>query len=209
MTVILRPLYKLLLYGHGSTFSVRGASFPLMTRRFLIAAVAAFRLGAAPNTPPRAELTQIKNVYLLPMGQGLDQYLANHLTRQGLYQVVADPAQADAVFTEQLGRDFEHRFKDLFLPEEPEKGKDSASEDKDKDAAKEDEKALSAAERAEAEFMRSSSFSRGRGNVFLVEVKTRRVIWSFHLRPKNSSPREVNDTAIRIVNRLASDLKGK
>lgn len=183
-----------------------------MTRRFLIAAAAAFRLGAAPNTPPRAELTQVKNVYLLPMGQGLDQYLANHLTRQGLYQVVADPAQADAVFTEQLGRDFEHRFKELFPPDEPEKGKDSASDDKDKDAAKEakeDDKPLSAAERAEAEFVRSSSFTRGRGNVFLVEVKTRRVIWSFHLRPKNSSPREVNDTAIRIVNRLASDLKGK
>ncbi len=179
-----------------------------MMRRFAVCLLAAVGF-AAPPEAPRPELTQVKNVYLLSMGQGLDQYLANHMNRHGLFQVVADPALADAVFTEQLGRDFEYRFKELYPPpEQVEKEKEKEKSDEGKDARKDDgsdaEKAL-----REQTMMRSSTFSRGRGNVFLVDIKSRRVIWSHHLRPRNSSPRELNQTAADIVERLGRDLQGK
>lgn len=177
-----------------------------MMRCFAVCLLAAAGL-AAPPEAPRPELTQVKNVYFLPMGQGLDQYLANHINRLGLFQIVADPALADAVFTEQLGRDFEERFKDLYLPPEAvekEKEKEKSDGDKDKKAEAADERPFNEQMR-----MRSSSFTRGRGNVFLVDIKSRHLVWSYHLRPQNSNPKEVNQTALRIVERLSRDLKGK
>ena len=35
-------------------------------------------------------------MYLLPMPNGLDQYLANRLTKVAFFQVVTDPKTADA-----------------------------------------------------------------------------------------------------------------
>ena len=181
-----------------------------MMRCFAVCLLTAAGL-AAPPEALRPELAQVKNVYLLPMAQGLDQYLANHLNRRGIYQIVADPAMADAVFTEQLGRDFEHRFNELYpSPEKLAKEKEE-KEAKDKDKDKDEKPGDDSAETSlkDQMVMRSSSFSRGRGNVFLVDVKSRRVVWSFHLRPQNSNPREINQTAEQIVERLDRDLKGK
>lgn len=177
-----------------------------MMRCFAVCLLAATGFAAPPETP-RPGLTQVKNVYLLPMAQGLDQYLANHINRRGLYQIVADPALADAVFTEQLGRDFEQRFNELYpSPEKLAKEK----EDKEKEQGKDKNGADSAEQPFKDQVvLRSSSFSRGRGNVFLVDIKSRRVVWSFHQRPQNSNPREINQTAGHIVDRLDRDLKGK
>ena len=36
------------------------------------------------------ELLEVHNVYILPMGSGLDQYIANRLTRSGVLQVVTE-----------------------------------------------------------------------------------------------------------------------
>ena len=54
-----------------------------------------------------------------------------------------------------------------------------------------------------------SSFSRGKGNVFLVHVKTRGVVWSLYERPKKILPDELDRTSGRIVTRLKKDLSGK
>src|SRR5947209_7579518 len=78
-------------------------------------------------------LTQIRHVYVLPMTGGLDQYLANRLTRNGRYAVVTDPAQADAIFTDQIGSVFEERLRDLYPPPEPEEKSDDKKEDNSKD----------------------------------------------------------------------------
>src|SRR5215831_4514427 len=59
---------------------------------------------------------QAKTVYLLPMGNGLDQYLADRLTREGLYTVVTDPTKADAIFTDRIGQSFEQAMKELYQP---------------------------------------------------------------------------------------------
>ena len=39
----------------------------------------------------------------MPMGRGLDQFIANRLTRMHVLQVVTDPAKADTIITDQRG----------------------------------------------------------------------------------------------------------
>ncbi|MGH9627420.1 MAG: hypothetical protein ACRD7E_03530 [Bryobacteraceae bacterium] len=69
--------------------------------------------------PASPELAQMKNIYLLPMANGLDQHLANQLTRTGRFTIVTEPRLADAVFTERLGEDFEELLTELYPPETP------------------------------------------------------------------------------------------
>ena len=186
--------------------------------RFPLFKVAVLAVTVSALAAIHPDLPQVRNVYLLPMGQGLDQYIANHLTRTQMFQVVTDPAKADAVFTEMLGKDFEHRMDQLYpSPEKLKAEKERAEKekaapeksDKDKGKATAKDKAPEPAveRRDESTFMRSSSFNRGRGNVFVVDIKTRRVLWSYHHRPKNSSPPEIDKAADEIVDQLGKDLK--
>ena len=60
-------------------------------------------------------LTQVQKVYILPMSSGLDQYLAESLTRHHQYQVVTDPKTADtSIFTDKVGEAFEKRLLELY-----------------------------------------------------------------------------------------------
>src|SRR5438132_11683048 len=88
------------------------------------------------------ELSQVRNVYILPMSGGLDQYLAKSLTQHRQYQVVADPKAADAIFTDRLGEPFEKKLSELYPPPPPpeklvakeDKTEKKSSKDKDKDS---------------------------------------------------------------------------
>ena len=64
--------------------------------------------------PATDGLAQVRSVYLLSMGSGLDQYLANQLTSGKVLLVVTDPAKADAVLTDRLGVQFEQKLKELY-----------------------------------------------------------------------------------------------
>lgn len=75
-------------------------------------------LAVALAAPPKAELAQVHKVYLLPMTNGMEQYLANRLTSLGVFQVVTDPKKADAIFTDRIGEAFESRQDELF-PQKP------------------------------------------------------------------------------------------
>jgi len=121
----------------------------------------------------------VQSVYVLPMAGGLDQYLANRLTAAGLFRVVTDPKLADAVFTEQLGAVFEQRLADLYAPADTSKG----------DA---DEKPP----------VRISSFSRGKGTIFLVDLKSHVVIWSGYQKRSGSTPDVLDRTAVNIVQQI-------
>ncbi len=129
----------------------------------------------------------MRNVYLLPMANGLDQYLANRITGSGLFAVVADPRKADAIFTDRLGEAFEDRLKEL-LAQSDEKQKSSATDKSDQRP-------------------RSSSFSRSKGTIFLVAASSRSVLWSAYEPPKNPTPNELDRTAQRIVERLKTPAK--
>src|SRR5262245_50121141 len=121
----------------------------------------------------------VQSVYVLPMAGGLDQYLANRLTGAGLFRVVTDPKLADAVFTEQLGSAFEQKLMELYTPPDTEK-----AEGEQKPPA------------------RVSSFGRSKGTIFLVDLKSRAVIWSAYQKRSRSTPDVLDRTAIHIVQQI-------
>ena len=51
-----------------------------------------------------------------------------------------------------------------------------------------------------------SSWGRGRGNVFLVDVRGSSVAWSVHESALDGTARELDRAAIRIVSRLEKDI---
>ena len=143
----------------------------------------------------RPELLEVKTVYLLPMTYSLDQFLAIRLTKGGILQVVTDPKLADAILSEHIGSGLEDQMKTLYGENKP--AVDPADKDKDKDKT-------------------TTSFggpmaggTRSKGAIFMVDRKTRNVIWSDYVRPKNAQPDELNHVADRIAGQLEKDKKVK
>ena len=134
-----------------------------------------------------ADSSGVQTVYLLPMANGLDQYVANRLASSGVFQVTTDPKKADAIFTDKLGEAFEQRLDSLILPPVEKSSKESKAE-----------------ERAAS---RVSTFSRSKGTMFLVDAATRAILWSIYQPPKNTSPSELDRTAQRIVGALKAPVK--
>ncbi len=144
-------------------------------------------LGAGLLRP--AGFTAGQSIYLLPMSNGLDQYMANRISASGLFQVVVEPRKAQAIFTDRLGEEVEQRLDALFGPVA--------------------EKSAGPARGESGSASAVSSFSRGRGTIFLVDVETRQVLWSAYEKPKNTTPDELDKTARRIVDSLQRALKVK
>jgi hypothetical protein len=149
-------------------------------------------------------LTKVHTVYLLKMGKGLDQYLASRLTEDHVFQVVADPKQADSIFTDQLGEGFEMKMEELFPP--PQSAKPAPPPKPEKT---EDEANPLLGDTVNKLAPLTSSFGRAKGTVFLVDAKSRRVIWSVFEHLESGSPKDMDRTANDIVSRLKKDLKGK
>jgi hypothetical protein len=151
-----------------------------------------------PAGPASAQdLSSVKKVYFLPMGSGFDQYLANQVSMQGAYQVVTDPLLADAIFTDQIGAKFERQLEELYPPEPEEKVVVEKTGEENTDAAASGEDTVK-----EEEKRPLSSFSRGKGNVFLVDRGSRKVVWSIYLRPKDYTSKELNKSAEKLVTAL-------
>ncbi len=136
-------------------------------------------------------VAEIKTVYLLPMTYSLDQFLAMRLTKAGIIQVVTDPNLADAVFSDQIGAAFEQKLNALYSPPktgEPKDDKDS----KDQPA-----------------FASQAGAGRSKGSVFLVDRRTRNVIWSDYVRPKSGQAEDLTRAADKIAAQLEKDRKLK
>src|SRR6185369_11592497 len=83
--------------------------------RPLIVLVLSLCLGTAARAAD-ASLAGVQKVYLLPMVGGFDQYLAEQITREGLFTVVVDPKQADAVWSERVDAGLTAALDDLYTP---------------------------------------------------------------------------------------------
>lgn len=154
----------------------------LMRRLFLLSSILA--LAFAGKNP---QLDAVHSVYLLSMSNALDQFLATELTRIGLLQVVADPQKADAIFTDKIGKPLEDKLDELYPPE-------TVKKDDDKDPLSQPQQRL-------------GGFSKGRGTVYLVDRKTRNVVWSIYVPVRGSQADDVNHRAHTIVARLQKDLR--
>ena len=143
------------------------------------------------------DLSTAKAVYVLPMSRGMDQYLANRFAGGHILQVVTDPKRADVFLTDQVGEGLQSQLNAIFPPPEPPKPQ-----------PKPDDPAPSmfgpAVNKLETPV---STFGRGKGTIFLVDAKTRSVLWSVYAPPKGSSGKDLDRTATDIVSRLKKDLK--
>ncbi len=155
--------------------------------RTLIVLILAASLAAAP-----AQLSDIHKVYLLPMASGFDQYLAERLTTEGVFTVVVDAKQADAIFSERVDPAFGEAMQEIFP---------SAK------AISKEKKQAEGGVVQEAPIKRSSA--RARGNIFLVAVGSRQVIWSTFHRMDDPSPKGLHRRARDIVKELKKELEGK
>lgn len=142
------------------------------------------------------EARNVKSVYILRMGSGLDQLLASELTKNGVFTVTTDPKNADAIFTDTLGEGFEKKYADLYPPPKVEEKK----EDKDK---KKEEGGLN---QSPMQRLGGSTMGRGKGTIFLVERKSRNLLWSMNRQQKNSTTKETVVQARKIVEQLKKDL---
>ena len=153
-----------------------------MLRRGLLAVAVLASVAVAAVNP---QLAAVHTIYILPMASGMDQYLASRLTARGVVQVVADPHHADALLTDHIGESFESKLDDLYAPPKP-------------------------AESTQVGFAPlahpPSTWSRGRGSFFLVDRKTRSVLWSVYDRPHGSRPDELNHVATKIAGQLGGDI---
>lgn len=134
-----------------------------------------------------ADFHGVKTVYLLPMSGGADQYLAARLTSGEVLQVVTDPLKADAIFTDHLGETFEKSLDDLF-----------GAVPKTRDGKAGDEP-----------FARLGGTQHSRGTFFLVDRKTRDVLWSDSETPKGTSAEDVRRVTERVASRLSKAMKAK
>ena len=146
-----------------------------------------FVLLFAASLMPAANLGEVKTVYLLPMAGALDQYLAIQLTTGSILQVVTDPQKADAILTDRIGSGLKETLAELY---------DEKPKDQNKDEL--------GAGRPSVQ-----PIARGRGAIFLVDRKTRDVLWAANERPKDNSAGEIDRAASRIASKLARSLKGK
>ena len=149
------------------------------------------------------ELRAVHSVYLLPMGNSLDQYLAIRLTSEHVFQVVTDPKLADAVFTDRIGAAFEEKLADLLAPSAP--AAQPASSEPSSPSAK---PPIIETVNKLSNPATNSSFGRGKGTIFLVDRKSKEVIWSVYEPPKGSAGPQLDKGALEIVSRLKRDLKG-
>ena len=184
-----------------------------MNRILFSALLAAVLLCAQSPSPPvpiaATPLPQMKVVYLMPMGNGLGQYLANHLTTLKVLQVTTVAKDADAVLCDQIGEGFEKRFKELYPPPAPPVVEDEKEEDKEA-GEKKDDKTDTVALKAEGEKrFGGSMWGRGKGNFYLVDVKSQQVVWSTYRKPKNLESKELDRTAETIVKQLQNDITGQ
>ncbi|MGC4051459.1 MAG: hypothetical protein QM757_19045 [Paludibaculum sp.] len=172
---------------------------------------------AAPSAPSAApapapvhssELLQVKYVYFLPMSYSFDQYLANHLTRSGLYQVVTDPAKADAIFTDRLGKTFENKLDELYPAPKPEMQVEHTPKPEEEDPNTSPSDMTVKIPIAPQDRLGGGG-SRGRGTYFLVNRATRNVMWSTYERSRTTQADALNETAKDVVERLGSALKNE
>jgi hypothetical protein len=180
-----------------------------------------------------ADPVQVRTVYVMPMSRGLDQYLANRISGQHVFRVVTDPKLADAVLTDAIGESFQvqlESFSPTPKPAEPaapaapakpaetpakpaEASKPPAIEKPVKPArTRIDDSGTVISMFGDAENRVAppvSTFGRGKGTIFLVDAKSRQIVWSTFDPSKSARNQDLDRTASDIVSRLKKDLKPK
>ena len=170
-------------------------------RAILIFLAATLAWGQAP-VADAAGSAGVRNVYLMPMPNGLEQFIANQLTSRGLMTVVADANLADALFTDTVGKAFEKRYLELYPPPPPKEEEVDEETDRKKKSS-----SSTSMDVKDAKQERTGGFSRGKGTIFLVDRRTKTVLWSAYVRPNSSLPKDLDRAAKTIADRIEETVK--
>ena len=146
-----------------------------------------------------AELSQVQTVYLMPMANGFDQYLANRLRNVPQIRVVTDASKADAVFTDRIGPLFESKLDEIEVTAKEKLAAAVLPQDEAKSDTKQGFKFAP---------KMMSSIGRGRGTYFLVDRRSRLVLWSTYQTPKDFQSKSLHETAGKIAGELEKDFIG-
>ena len=153
-----------------------------MTRvTFIALALLAVPLG-------QAQLREAQPVYFWPMQHAFDQYLAEAVNGADALTVTFDPKLATSIMTERIDATFLEAIEELFPKEEAEKVEEDDSIEGDFQVARN----------------RNRPQARPRGTLFLVDVQTRRVIWSTYLGELEPDPKNLHKEALRVVEEIAA-----
>ena len=146
-----------------------------------------------------SELSRVRSVYIWPMHDSFDQYLAEQIAEEDVFEVVVDPKFATAVLTDRIDAPFLGALEEFFpLPDSGEAEKDEAEEE----SASGD--SIEAGVRLQRPTNRA--LSRPKGTLFLVDVSSRRVLWSTFLKEYEPSPNKLHGQARDVVMRLKKQL---
>ena len=191
--------------------------------KLFCALLCSIALAAAAFAGVNPQLLQVKRIYILSMGSGMDQFLANQFTTAGIFEVVTDPKKADAIVSDNVGEAFQKKLDELYppppkpdAPKPVEATKPAADSDSSIDVGDTSTSETKPARKNAFEGVdfsggggRTSTFGRGKGNFFVVDRTSRTVLWSVYERPKNTTPGELTKTAGRVVKHLRDDLTDK
>lgn len=137
-------------------------------------------------------------VYFWPMAGALDQYLAEQFQSNGVYAVTVDPKLARTVMTDRIDAVFLGALDELFPLPGGEPSEDA--EQKSDDSLEGDFR---------MERPKNRPVARSQGTLFLVDIKTRKVLWSTYLKEYNRNPNALNKQAREVVARLQKELVGQ
>ena len=127
-------------------------------------------------------------VYIVPMANGMDRYLASRLTSTGAVWVLLDPAGADAVITDRVDEGFWAWSNAVFKPGH-EGPVPRLTDDRPGGGP--------------------STAAASRGTLFLVDPRTGIVLWSIYQPPANTSPNALDQAAARVAINLKKHLDAK
>jgi hypothetical protein len=130
-----------------------------------------------------------RTVYILPMANGLDRYIASRLTRSGVLRVVLDPERAYTVLTDRADEAFWAWSVACY-------GKAHGPY-------------MSCSNDFAYSKLAHARWGDNRGTVFLVEPRGGLVLWSAYDPTQSTSPGALNDIAEGVAKRLAKSLDGK
>ena len=148
-----------------------------------------------------SQLSRVRSVYIWPMYDSFDQYLAEQIAEEDVFEVVVDPKLASAVLTDRIDAPFLEALEEFFPLQEP----DEAEQD---EAEEEEESASADSIEAGVQLRRPANraLSRPKGTLFLVDVSSRRVLWSTFLKEFQPSPNKLHGQARDVVVRLKKQL---
>ncbi len=139
----------------------------------------------------QAQLRDAQPVYFWPMQHSFDQYLAEAVNTADALTVTFDPKLAAAIMTERIDANFLEAMEEIFPTKKEE------SEDKKDDSIEGDFAMARTKNRPQ---------SRPQGTLFLVDVKTRRVIWSSYRGELKPDSKDLHKEARRVVGEISAAL---